>query len=477
MTPAASPVNAPAARPFAAEGNSASQVDRADNFARFLDDERDLATNAEAAQPAPPPPADTPVLPEPVEVTSEGSADGKSTEDLSTAAAAYQAALNNLNSGDAIAPADTSTTEPAVVNASDAGDATAVANAAKPGATGAAATSSIQTNAVLLVLASASSTTSASVAQVADTEDAESSDDAGTPDDTAMVIAAFAGVAQPVATQAATQSAEGPGEGKATIKPALPDGATPPAPAEMAGRTDAKVATPKDGKQADATQPQGANPASVQANAHPVASAATQTNTMAAAASSDIAAQATVNTASAATQAAAQPASTSSPLTDATRAVAATPPALQSAPAATIQVYSRIIERADGRAQRFDVRLDPAELGRVDIRIEIGADRKVHAVMAVHDSAALTDLMRGQRALERALSDAGIDLADNGLRFEMSTDTGRGGANQQRDGDPNGHSSQLDAWRKFDTASIPISAEVAAAATPMRRSQRLDLVA
>lgn len=447
-------------------------MDRADSFARFLDDERDLASNAEAAQPAPSPPADTPELPEPVEVTSEGSADGKSTEDLSTAAAAYQAALNNLNSGDAIAPADTSTTEPAVVNASDAGNATAIANAAKPGATAAAAASSTQTNAALLVLASASSTTSASGAQVADTEDAESSDDAGTPDDTAMVIVGFASVAQPVATQAATQSAEGTGEGNATIKSALPDGATPSASAEMADRTDAKVATPKDGRQADATQPQGANPASAQANAHPAASAATQTNAMAAAASSDTAAQGTANTASAA----AQPASTSSPLTDATRAVA-TPPALQSAPAATIQVYSRIIERADGRAQRFEVRLDPVELGRVDIRIEIGADRKVHAVMAVHDSAALTDLMRGQRALERALSDAGIDLADNGLRFEMSTDTGRGGANQQRDGDPNGHSSQLDAWRKFDTASIPVSAEAAAAATPMRRSQRLDLVA
>ncbi len=95
--------------------------------------------------------------------------------------------------------------------------------------------------------------------------------------------------------------------------------------------------------------------------------------------------------------------------------------------------------------------------------------------MAAHDSAALTDLMRGQKALERALSDAGIDLADNGLRFEIASDSNRGGTNQQREGDASGR--KPDTWRKFDTATIPVSAEDAAAATSTRRSQRLDLVA
>jgi hypothetical protein len=95
--------------------------------------------------------------------------------------------------------------------------------------------------------------------------------------------------------------------------------------------------------------------------------------------------------------------------------------------------------------------------------------------MAAHDSAALTDLMRGQKALERALSEAGIDLADQGLKFEMSSDAGRGSASQRRDSDA--RTSQPDAWRKFDTASIPVSTEAAAVATPTRRTQRLDLVA
>ena len=127
-----------------------------------------------------------------------------------------------------------------------------------------------------------------------------------------------------------------------------------------------------------------------------------------------------------------------------------------------MQVYTRIIERADGRAQRFEVRLDPAELGRVDVRIEIGADRKVHAVLAAHDSAALTDLMRGQRALERALTDAGIDLADNGVRFELASRHRSRGASQQARRRRNGRSRAAERLAQLrNRSTIPVSAEAA----------------
>ncbi len=210
------------------------------------------------------------------------------------------------------------------------------------------------------------------------------------------------------------------------------------------------------------------------------AAASTQTAAQAQmkAQAADIAIQAAdaAQSASATQSAAPDQLTSSSPTTTDTARAQATPAALQSAPAATLQVYARMIERADGRAQRFEIRLDPAELGRVDVRIEVGADRKVHAVLAAHDSAALTDLMRGQRALERALSDAGIDLAENGVRFELATDNGRSGAGLQRDNDGNPAPS-ANVWRNFDVAALPVSAEAAAAATPAWRTQRLDLVA
>lgn len=157
------------------------------------------------------------------------------------------------------------------------------------------------------------------------------------------------------------------------------------------------------------------------------------------------------------------------PTSEAARA-AQTHPALQHAPATTLQVYQRMVERFDGRAQRYEVRLDPAELGRVDVRIEVGADKKVHAVLAAHDSAALSDLMRGQRSLERALSDAGFDLADGGIQFELSSDQGQNSANQNSDG------GNANVWRGFKSVDVAVDAQTAAAARPWR-SSRLDLVA
>jgi flagellar hook-length control protein FliK len=151
-----------------------------------------------------------------------------------------------------------------------------------------------------------------------------------------------------------------------------------------------------------------------------------------------------------------------------------THPAMQAAPQAAVQVYARIVERFDGRAQRFEVRLDPAELGRVDVRIEIGADKKVHAVLAAHDSAALSDLMRGQRALERALADAGIDLKDGGVKFELANDSNRGLAGQERDA---WQGDDLNVWRGFSTVDVPVETDAPVATVSFRRASRLDLVA
>lgn len=155
------------------------------------------------------------------------------------------------------------------------------------------------------------------------------------------------------------------------------------------------------------------------------------------------------------------------------------PPALQSAPPVAVQVYARFVERFDGKAQRFEVSLQPAELGRVDVRIEIGADRKVHAILAAHDSNALGDLMRGQRALERALSEAGVDLAKDGLKFELSQDSSRNAAGWQR-GDGSAGRELAHAWRAFAPVDVPVEASAAEVANVMRpysRASRLDLVA
>lgn len=165
------------------------------------------------------------------------------------------------------------------------------------------------------------------------------------------------------------------------------------------------------------------------------------------------------NSTSLITPAAATPGSSSVAQSTAAAASSHTPPpTLASAPQAAVQVYSRFVERFDGRAQQFQVRLDPPELGRVNVRIEIGSDHRVHAVLATHDNNALSDLLRGQRALEQSLADAGIDLAEGGIRFELSDNgTQHSSTRENEDAPPRSTSSlQVDeAGASTDTNSPP----------------------
>ncbi len=90
--------------------------------------------------------------------------------------------------------------------------------------------------------------------------------------------------------------------------------------------------------------------------------------------------------------------------------------AAQLTPAAA-SVAQQIIRRFDGGSTEFQIRLDPPELGRVDVRIEVSRDKKITATIAADSPQTLQDFVRSARDLQRALADAGIDLADNGLTF------------------------------------------------------------
>ncbi|WP_429910449.1 flagellar hook-length control protein FliK [Glycocaulis sp.] len=74
---------------------------------------------------------------------------------------------------------------------------------------------------------------------------------------------------------------------------------------------------------------------------------------------------------------------------------------------------------ADG-SRSFDIRLDPPELGRVQVRLEIGADRSVQAMLTADKPEALAELQRNARELEKALADAGLDLGENAIGFALS---------------------------------------------------------
>jgi flagellar hook-length control protein FliK len=79
-----------------------------------------------------------------------------------------------------------------------------------------------------------------------------------------------------------------------------------------------------------------------------------------------------------------------------------------------------VAHRFEGKSDAFEIRLDPTELGRVKISIEVVDGAAATVTVAAERPETLSDLMRASRELERALEDAGLTLAENGLSFDLS---------------------------------------------------------
>ena len=69
--------------------------------------------------------------------------------------------------------------------------------------------------------------------------------------------------------------------------------------------------------------------------------------------------------------------------------------------------------------KHFQIRMDPAELGRVEVHLTVDDAGKTQATMLVEKPHALEALQNDAPALERALKDAGVDLSNNGLNFSL----------------------------------------------------------
>jgi len=70
---------------------------------------------------------------------------------------------------------------------------------------------------------------------------------------------------------------------------------------------------------------------------------------------------------------------------------------------------------------RFTIRLDPPELGRIDVNLSVSSHGHAQAVLAVEKPQTLELLLRDAPTLERALKDAGLELGSN-LSFSLKED-------------------------------------------------------
>lgn len=122
--------------------------------------------------------------------------------------------------------------------------------------------------------------------------------------------------------------------------------------------------------------------------------------------------------------------------TQTTHASAAAPG--QASPNATAIAHNvvRFFRETGSGNARFDIRLDPVELGRVDARVEINHDKTITLTLSAERPETLAELMRTARDLERQLTDSGVKLSEDGLKFRLNSDA-RGDAqqNMQNGGD------------------------------------------
>jgi len=94
-------------------------------------------------------------------------------------------------------------------------------------------------------------------------------------------------------------------------------------------------------------------------------------------------------------------------------------------------VAVEISRKFSAGANRFQIRLDPPELGRIDVRMDVNREGKVSAHLIVEKPETLAALNRDAGALVRALNTSGLETRENGLNFSLS------GGNHSFDGNEN----------------------------------------
>jgi flagellar hook-length control protein FliK len=223
------------------------------------------------------------------------------------------------------------------------------------------------------------------------------------PDDPAKTLSDAVSTARQAAPASATVAKAAPQQNGTDGSTAAKDGSQPAAQHDAQAQTNTQTAT--DSASSDTlpqaavvAQPDVTQPTHVQTGAPVNAAVAT------------VAATTPVQTA--------QPNAQAIPLQTATHADAAAQPNLASL-ALNIAVKSKAGQK------QFDIRLDPPELGRVDVKLSIDDGGKVQANLSAEKPHTLELLQRDRGTLERSLRDAGLDLTGGGLNFSLK------GQNQQ----------------------------------------------
>jgi chemotaxis protein MotD len=112
--------------------------------------------------------------------------------------------------------------------------------------------------------------------------------------------------------------------------------------------------------------------------------------------------------------------------------------AAASAPVPVSGLAMEIAASAKSGKTRFEIRLDPAELGRIDVRIDIDRHGQVTSHLTVERPETLSMLRQDANQLQRALDNAGLSTGNGGLQFSLRDQSSQG-QNDGNQSNPNAH--------------------------------------
>ncbi len=132
----------------------------------------------------------------------------------------------------------------------------------------------------------------------------------------------------------------------------------------------------------------------------------------------------------------------------------------QSAQTAINSLAVQIAKNVDLGINRFQIRMDPPELGRIDVKLEFGKDGRMTANLTVERPETLDLLQKDARALERALTGSGLNTDKDSLNFSLKDQSANEFANFRQDDETgSGHSRHRDEEADLNS---PINQTIAA---------------
>lgn len=130
--------------------------------------------------------------------------------------------------------------------------------------------------------------------------------------------------------------------------------------------------------------------------------------------------------------------STTSPRNAATIRIGTLPGQSQPTQVPAMAIALQMSRNLQRGSSSFEIRLDPAELGRVDVRMEVRKDGHVTAHLTIDKPETLDLLQRDARALQQALNDAGLQADSDSLNFSLRDQSAGGDGSSNESANANG---------------------------------------